>query len=681
MARNVYLARRFTTMKASTQRMLKVLKLTAFWISLLTINLTVFAQSDISVLLTNFKNAKADSDKISSYSDLFDYYQYANPDSADYYIRDGLKLFTTQNNKAGIATMTLLLGNADGTHGRMDMARKWQTDALKIFEELKNKSGIAAAHNGLGVLDGKQGRYASATEHFTIALKTYENAANTKGIISTYLKLGVVNELNNNLNKALEYYNKALELSPDSPLSSSKVYIYNNLGIVYGKMGDLKKSLEYLQLAIEKSDKPQFTGVRILSLINMGVVYDQFNNDQKALEYLNRALQITKDKNLPENEARIMVNIASVTSNTNAAKAIPQLKEALTIAKSIDQKSIQRDIYEGLSDDYKKIGDYKNAVAIMEEQKKLEKEIFTIEKAKEIANLQSVFELEQSNNKIKEMKLAEQRNAQKRNAIIAIATLLAIALILISLFYRKSKRLNDQLSKREIDLERSNRVKDKLFSIIGHDLRGPVGNIPAMLTIIEDEGTSPDERKYLMTTLMEHSVASLETLNKLLYWGRSQIKNIGLTLETFKVDAYIENNIKLVKSSADQKQITIINSVPDDICILADAAHFDFIVRNLLSNAIKFTHNSGTVELKADQAQMPGFTVFCLKDSGVGISKEKIANIFEPFSNSTRGTADERGTSIGLMLCKEFMVENGGKIWVESELGKGSSFFFSFKNA
>ena len=163
----------------------------------------------------------------------------------------------------------------------------------------------------------------------------------------------------------------------------------------------------------------------------------------------------------------------------------------------------------------------------MEEQRQLEHSTFTIEKAKEIANLESVYELEQSNARIKELKLSEHKNMLKRNVIIAIAVGLAIALIFISVFYRKTKRLNEQLSKREAELEKSNNVKDKLFSIIGHDLRGPVGNIPVMLKIVEDEGTTPTERKYLLDTLMEHAQASLETLDKLLFWGKSQIKGRG----------------------------------------------------------------------------------------------------------------------------------------------------------
>ncbi len=180
---------------------------------------------------------------------------------------------------------------------------------------------------------------------------------------------------------------------------------------------------------------------------------------------------------------------------------------------------------------------------------------------------------------------------------------------------------------------------------------------------------------------MEHAQASLETLDKLLFWGKSQIKGRGTKAIIFNTTEYLQNNIKLIKSSAEQKQITINNKVSPDIKINGDPAHFDFIFRNLLSNAVKFTHLNGTVEISADKNIVPGFTLFAVKDDGIGIKKEKLSHIFEPFSSSTRGTADERGTSMGLMLCKEFAIENGGEIWVESEEGKGSCFYFSFKSA
>ncbi len=107
--------------------------------------------------------------------------------------------------------------------------------------------------------------------------------------------------------------------------------------------------------------------------------------------------------------------------------------------------------------------------------------------------------------------------------------------------------------------------------------------------------------------------------------------------------------------------------------------HFDFVLRNLLSNAIKFCNRNGSVEVHIEKSLMPYYVIFAVKDDGIGMSSKVKDSIFEAFNTSREGTAREKGTSIGLMLCKEFITENGGKIWVESEDGRGATFYFSLK--
>ena len=289
--------------------------------------------------------------------------------------------------------------------------------------------------------------------------------------------------------------------------------------------------------------------------------------------------------------------------------------------------------------------------------------------------------MEQSNTRIKVLEQTNRINLLKRNIIICIAALLSIALVFMIFFYVKTSRLNEKLSKREAELERSNTVKDKLFSIVGHDLRGPIGNIPVMLNIMNDSSTSLEEREYLSDSLLQHSIATKETLDKLLLWGKTQIKGGGLQQVRLDSDEHIKNNTRLLKSSADQKNITIRDNVVDRTMVLADEAHFDFVIRNILSNAIKFTHQSGTIEISAEKSKKSDFIIFSVSDTGMGIPPEKITQIFEPYSSSTTGTADERGSSIGLILCKEFVIENGGDIWAENKKDKGSVFYFTFKAA
>ena len=661
------------------------MKLICCFLTALFTGFSTFAQGDLPHLLSELKKDQSDSQKVYTYKDLFVYYEYSNPDSAVYYLQDGLKLFTQQNYKPGIAKITSLLAAEDDDQGRTSVAKRRLAEALEIFNELHDTDAIATVDNQLGVIEGKEGNYNAATKFFMEALKGFEVSKNRRGMGGSYLKLGVVNEKNNNLDKALEYYNKAMELTKNTP-SPNMVFLYNNIAIVYGKKEDYKKALAYLQLALEKATTPEYTGVRILSLLNIGVVYDNLGDDEKALQYFNEAIQITKDKNLPEEHARVIINMAAMISKTDPVKGIANFKEALEITEQLNLRNLRLEVYEDLVHDYKKLEKYKEALDILAQQKALQDSLFDIDKAKEIANLQTGFELDQSNAKVHELQLLGQKNLLERNKnllqrniIITIAIVLSIVLIVLTFFLRKITRLNEALFKRETELRKSNTVKDKLFSIIGHDLRGPVGNIPMMLQIFRDEHTTPGEQNYIYDTLMEHSQASLETLDKLLYWGQAQIKGIGLKPVDFNPVKYLQNNIQLIKSSAEQKQITIVNDVPDDISIHGDPAHFDFIIRNLLSNSVKFTYPGGTVTISISGTHAPGFTTFAITDTGIGISKEKIIDIFEPFSNSTKGTADERGTSIGLMLCKEFVIENGGNIWVESDPGKGSTFYFSFK--
>jgi signal transduction histidine kinase/Tfp pilus assembly protein PilF len=641
---------------------------------------SVFSQGSVSQQLTTIQATKNDSVKIDLYRQIFDHFQYSKSDSVTDCLQRGLLRFSDENNRLGIASLTSMLAFLDVHHGRIEMARKRQTSALKIFEEINNKRGIASANNGLGIVDGKTGNFDGAIKHFLVALRTFQADSNTAGIINTYMNLGVINQINNNLDKALEYYNKALSYVTDTTDVRSTCNLYNNIGIVYGKKGDAGKSIEYFEKSLKRSEKPEYIDQQASALLNKGIAYHIFGDDTKALEQYNKALEITKDKNFPEEQARILVNISSITTKTNPEKAIAELKDALDTARKIGQKALIEEIYANLVENYKKTGKYKDAVVLMEEQRDMEDSLFSVEKAAEIANLESVYELDESNATIKELKFIQQKDSLKRNIAVVVAVILIITLVIILSYLQKTRKLNEKLSKREAELDKSNKIKDKLFSIIGHDLRGPIGNIPMMMQIMEDESTSPAERKYLFDVLMEHIQASTETLDKLLYWGNSQIKGTGIRQETFNFTDNIQENVSLVKSSATQKKITIINNADTGLKIYGDPTYFDFIFRNLLSNAIKFTRENGTVEIATDTHKLSGFTIFSIKDNGIGIDEERLQQIFEPFMMSTKGTADEPGTSIGLMLCKEFVTANGGQIWVESEVDKGSTFYFTFKN-
>ncbi len=166
----------------------------------------------------------------------------------------------------------------------------------------------------------------------------------------------------------------------------------------------------------------------------------------------------------------------------------------------------------------------------------------------------------------------------------------------------------------------------------------------------------------------------------MLYWGKSLIKGNDLKQKLFATHPIISQNILLKRSAAADKHITITDSTPQHLKIFADRSHFDFIIRNLLANAIKFTYQDGQIDIGCDEEPDRDIIIFYIRDNGKGMTTTQLTKLFEPF-NTTEGTSHEKGTGIGLMLCKEFAIKNGGDLWAESEQGKGATFFFSMNKA
>ncbi len=334
-------------------------------------------------------------------------------------------------------------------------------------------------------------------------------------------------------------------------------------------------------------------------------------------------------------------------------------------------------IYKQIADLDKRLNKYKEALVASERAQSLTDSLYDTDAGRETAMLGSAGGLE-SEQRINQLEQINSKNADQRKIIIAIACAFLLMLIVLLSFYVKTMKMNRKMAKHEKELKELNSMKDKLFSVIGHDLRGPIARIPAILDIYEDESTDEEEKKFLLTNLKEHTKASLETFDKLLYWGLSLVKGIRLHQVKMNPKGLITESIELRKMKAAEKEITVVDNTPPDLYVYADLTHFDFVIRNLLANALKYTYQKGRIEVDAESNSRPGFTVFSVKDNGIGMSKETQSQLFKPLVSS-EGTAHEKGNGIGLMLCKEFALQNGGDLWVESELNQGSTFFFSVR--
>jgi signal transduction histidine kinase/ligand-binding sensor domain-containing protein len=227
-------------------------------------------------------------------------------------------------------------------------------------------------------------------------------------------------------------------------------------------------------------------------------------------------------------------------------------------------------------------------------------------------------------------------------------------------------------------LKELNSTKDKFFSIIAHDLKNPFNTILGFSELLNMKYNRLSEEKKLryLEVIFSSSKNIYNLLENLLQWARTQTYKIAFEPIVFGLKQLVEQNLNLLKENITTKKINIEHKIEDSCDVYADRNMINTVIRNLLTNAIKFTHSGGDIAINS--LRKDGHIEISIKDSGIGMSAEEIKNIFRVDANFSRsGTDGETGTGLGLILCKEFIVKNGGTIWVESTPGKGSMFSFT----
>jgi len=246
----------------------------------------------------------------------------------------------------------------------------------------------------------------------------------------------------------------------------------------------------------------------------------------------------------------------------------------------------------------------------------------------------------------------------------------------------KRKLVQEQIKKNEIELKELNAAKDKFFSIIAHDLRSPFNSMfgfSELLTSNFDKYDSEKQKKYL-NIIHDGIRNTYKLLDDLLLWSRSQQGTMDFNPEKINLFLLTDETCEVLYQIVEAKSIKLINNIPENISVFADIDMLSTILRNLLSNSIKFTKKGGRIIVDAIIVKKGknGSVQISIKDNGIGIPKEKQVKLFDIRENtSTAGTENETGTGLGLILCKEFVEKHNGKIWFESEVNIGTTFYFT----
>ncbi len=430
-----------------------------------------------------------------------------------------------------------------------------------------------------------------------------------------------------------------------------------------------------------------------ISIFKLGDCYYSMDQVDTAFQYHLKALKI-------RNRIKDGVGLAESYNKIGLLciekgefqRAINNINIGLRNAERINSNRLMQQSFDFLYQAYLGLDDFEKAIFYQNKYTNISELIYSEASEKRIEKINTEHEIELRDQRIKSLQDVTQKNeqrleiSQKFNVTLVLLMLVSGLLVLIFVrSYRDRKRINQklQLVNRQVveqnkQLTEVNSTKDKFFSIIGHDLKGPLNSLTSFSQLlINHTAMLTEEEIRTIATDLDKSLKNLyELLENLLSWARSQTGRIEFTPKKFDITNVIQENVRLLSKAAANKYIAIDFSPEGPINVFADINSIRTVIRNLLSNAIKFTDYRGTITIFVNEWK--GNVDIGIKDTGVGIGPEDQEKIFSiSAKHTTLGTNREKGTGLGLILCREFVERNNGKISIDSKIGIGTTFTIS----
>jgi len=629
-----------------------------------------FAQHSAE-LISRLKRAP-ESEKAKIYLALSQSYMEQQPDSAVHYANEGMRLAEKRGDQTMQATLLLQLGKINALHHHNSLAKRFYQEALGIYRELRDAEGTARCDDALGQLEGAEKKLPLAAGELDRAAKLYAGQRDSSSTAEAWEELGKVYAENGDRKKALQYYQKALLFYERRKVTPSAYFVVlENISELYQKNGDSASAMHYLDRAVRSSRvNPGGTEVHLLN--EEGMVLEQDKDPAKALIAFKEALADAKKYRQPQEQAEALIHIAELLRKQDAGASLGDLKTALSIATDLHEPQLEARIYAAMAIVYRQKKNYKEAMDALEEQHRLVDSLLNADTTKDIAALDSSYVLESSREKIGGLQKVNREESRELLLSVILGVLTLLFAIGLWFYLRKIRQLNEEL-------KTSNKIKDTLFSVIGHDLKGPAGSAAQLFELMETEDFTEEELRGMIGELRLQTTASLELLQALFEWGKAQLQGVKVNPSDLDPAPVIERCIHLLSQQAAQKNIAINQELPLNLRIHADTDHFELVIRNLVSNAIKFTKPHGHIEIGAQPGKHE--CVFYVRDSGIGISAAQQAVFRTGQMQVNFGTGREKGTGLGLLLVKDFVKANQGRIWLESEEGRGTTFFVALPSA
>ena len=618
------------------------------------------------------------------------------------YILKSEKLSNNLNYKQGIAEITYYKSLIYAQKDDYINAVSGYNKSKALFNTLNDTLSVAKVNNSIGLIEIKRGNYNKGLQFSLSAIKELEKRNLVKDLNLAYSNLAKAYYNINLFEKALEFYLKALGVQMKLNDAKGINESHSKLAELFSNKKEHRKAIEYYEKVLESTESVNDT-IRGQVFSKLGGEYLKFNDYDKATKYLIQGYNInTRTKN----KAGLLLalnNLGDLNLKQGRLKiAEKQLLDAGEIANSLNNKTELLRHYKLMKSLDSTRQRFDKAFVWQREYYELNNSLKKT-KIKPVTSTEKPFDIElnadsgnkpeinvSSNRVTSADKVVVNKKLDKYKIILyaLLAAFIMVSALLVLTYLKRNSSIknmqeleeknvkielqNEAFSEQTKHLENVNNVKDKLFSIVSHDLKDSLSSINGFIDLLKDGSLSREEFDDLIPELSENANNASLLLFNLLNWSKSQMQSLEPKPSLFDIQEVFESKVKLVDQRMENKGIALVDHTLRDFAY-ADRSMFEIVVQNLLANALKFCKNGDTITISNHISN--GSCIVSIADTGMGISKENLSKLFKDNSFTTMGTDNEKGTGLGLSICKELVELNSGKIWVESTQGVGSTFY------
>ncbi len=632
-------------------------------------------------------------------------YESEDYDKALQYIIESEKLSTNLNYTQGIVEVTYYKALIYAQKDDYINAINGYTKSKAMYKTLNDTLGVAKVNNSIGLIEIKRGNYNKGLQYALAAIKVLESKNLKQELRLAYSNLANAYYNIKAFDKATEFYLKALDiqelLNDQEGINESNT----RLAELYSNKKEHRKAIEYYEKILDGVGG-NTDSIRAIVLPKLGGEYLQFNDYEKAKKYLVQGYNLNYKSEDQANLLTVLNNLGDLNLRENRlVLAEKQILEAGAIAKKINNNVELLKHYKLMKAldstrrrfdrAYKWQREYYNLLNTLNENTTT-----NINKAPAGFELDPDFDenelpkaKEITANKV-DIKNQEEFNKFKLIFYALLAAFVIVSTFLVLIYLKRNNNIkytqeleeknikielqNEAFSEQTKHLENVNNVKDKLFSIVSHDLKDSLSSINGFIDLLKDGSLSREEFDSLIPELSENANNASLLLFNLLNWSKSQMQSLEPKPSLFDIQEVFENKVRLIDQRIESKGIKLVDHSLRDFAY-ADRSMIEIVIQNLLANALKFCKNGDTITVSNHISN--GSCIISVADTGIGISKENINKLFKSNSFTTVGTNNEKGTGLGLSICKELVELNHGKIWVESTENVGSTFYVQLPKA